>query len=118
MNDHEAMVALLLLVAGADGQIDKVERGELERLLSKEAISVESARSAVAKIRATNDVEETLQQAVAALRATDMPIRVKACRWMWDAASASEGLDMNERGLMRRVRNMLGVSLKDMGVRE
>ena len=118
MNDHEAMVALVLLVAGADGKIDKLERGELQRLLGSEAIPVESARSAVAKIRATNDVDETLQQAVAALRDTPKKTRVKACRWMWDAAAASEGLDLNERGIMRRARNLLGVTLEDLDIRE
>ena len=34
------------------------------------------------------------------------------------ALAASDGLDLNESGIMRRARNILGVTVEDMGVCE
>ncbi len=112
-----ALAALMVRVARADNRYSEVERQQIDRLLA-DRYGLDMAGAAA--VRAAAEVAEaeapdTVRFTRIVKEAVPYEERSRVVEALWRVA-ATDGIDAEERGFLRLVVNLLGVSDQDSGI--
>ncbi len=112
-----ALAALMVRVARSDNRYTDVERRQIDRLLA-ERYGLEASAARAVRLAAEDaeaEAPDTVRFTRIVKEAVPYDERNRVVEALWRVAAA-DGIDAEERGFLRLVVNLLGVSDQDSGL--